>query len=198
MQGDPVDGLICQKKNHFQIQCTIRFKGYPTKIKTSPSKDSSSVSGDDAKISQLFLESYAVKAENMSEFVPLEQTEPGRAKLPLTPIMMPTDFDPDLESGSRQNASLSTSSFIGSKSVSDGTQNTRSTIVLIVNIPRLHFSKTTRNNQRRGTQPNPSQRYFLLVCSLAAKTVDGKFHLLAASYSRRIVVRASNPAQFEG
>ncbi|XP_062862330.1 myelin regulatory factor-like protein [Trichomycterus rosablanca] len=61
---------------------------------------------------------------------------------------------------------------------------------------RLHFSETTANNMRKKGKPNPEQRYFLLVVGLYA-IVKGKSYLLVANISERIIVRASNPGQFE-
>ncbi|KAJ8398839.1 hypothetical protein AAFF_G00417470 [Aldrovandia affinis] len=65
-----------------------------------------------------------------------------------------------------------------------------------VTLGRLHFSETTANNMRKKGKPNPDQRYFMLVVALCA-TVQEESHLLAAHMSERIIVRASNPGQFE-
>ncbi|XP_069486066.1 myelin regulatory factor-like protein [Ambystoma mexicanum] len=65
-----------------------------------------------------------------------------------------------------------------------------------VTLGRLHFSETTANNMRKKGKPNPDQRYFKLVVGLYAATVDHSY-LLAACVSERIIVRASNPGQFE-
>ncbi|KAI5934175.1 Myelin regulatory factor-like protein [Manis javanica] len=65
-----------------------------------------------------------------------------------------------------------------------------------VTLGRLHFSETTANNMRKKGKPNPEQRYFMLVVGLYAAVQD-QFHLLAAHISERIIVRASNPGQFE-
>lgn len=234
-----MDVLICQKKNHFQIECTLRFKGFPAMIKLIPSSvdrmpDSPVPSGTGGakEIVQMLFESYAVKAEDVDEVIKLEQTEPGRTKALLTPITLPIspanlirsntvwDSNPDdqvesSESGSGSgwgsgsgSGSSSVSSFSSvqsnSRNLSDQGASNRnveddniSTIVMLINIPRLHFSKTTRNNQRRGGITHPNQRYFLLVCSVVAKTADGNCHVIAASHSWKIVVRASNPAQFK-
>ncbi|XP_008064822.1 myelin regulatory factor-like protein [Carlito syrichta] len=65
-----------------------------------------------------------------------------------------------------------------------------------VTLGRLHFSETTANNMRKKGKPNPDQRYFMLVVGLYAANQD-QFYLLTAHISERIIVRASNPGQFE-
>ncbi|KAK2859217.1 hypothetical protein Q5P01_003837 [Channa striata] len=65
-----------------------------------------------------------------------------------------------------------------------------------VTLGRLHFSETTGNNMRKKGKPNPDQRYFQLVVGLYAAVKDETF-LLTALVSERIIVRASNPGQFE-
>ncbi|XP_037704005.1 myelin regulatory factor-like protein isoform X2 [Choloepus didactylus] len=65
-----------------------------------------------------------------------------------------------------------------------------------VTLGRLHFSETTANNMRKKGKPNPDQRYFMLVVGLYAANQD-QVYLLAAHISERIIVRASNPGQFE-
>ncbi|XP_062373976.1 myelin regulatory factor-like protein [Sardina pilchardus] len=65
-----------------------------------------------------------------------------------------------------------------------------------VTLGRLHFSETTANNMRKKGKPNPDQRYFLMVVGLYA-SVRGESHLVVAHMSEKIIVRASNPGQFE-
>lgn len=66
-----------------------------------------------------------------------------------------------------------------------------------VTVGRLHFSETTCNNMRKKGRPNPEQRYFQLVVGLHAHTFTGYYPIISHA-SERIIVRASNPGQFEG
>ncbi|XP_013412018.1 myelin regulatory factor isoform X3 [Lingula anatina] len=65
-----------------------------------------------------------------------------------------------------------------------------------VTVGRLHFSETTNNNMRKKGKPNPDQRYFMLVVALNAHCGDQSY-MVAAHVSERIIVRASNPGQFD-
>ncbi|GJQ75423.1 hypothetical protein Trydic_g23591 [Trypoxylus dichotomus] len=65
-----------------------------------------------------------------------------------------------------------------------------------VTVGRLHFSETTSNNMRKKGKPNPEQRYFQLVVGLHAHTTHGNFPVISHA-SQKIIVRASNPGQFE-
>ncbi|KAK7922057.1 hypothetical protein WMY93_008959 [Mugilogobius chulae] len=65
-----------------------------------------------------------------------------------------------------------------------------------VTVGRLHFSETTANNMRKKGKPNPDQRYFMLVVALHAQALSQSY-TVAAHVSERIIVRASNPGQFE-
>lgn len=65
-----------------------------------------------------------------------------------------------------------------------------------VTVGRLHFSETTSNNMRKKGRPNPEQRYFQLIVGLHAHTHSGNFPIISHG-SERIIVRASNPGQFE-
>ncbi|KAK0396899.1 hypothetical protein QR680_001902 [Steinernema hermaphroditum] len=66
-----------------------------------------------------------------------------------------------------------------------------------VTVPRLHFSETTMNNHRKHGRPNPEQKYFLLIVKLVAKTIDNEVVLIQSYQSEKVIVRASNPGQFE-
>ncbi|EGT59475.1 hypothetical protein CAEBREN_02750 [Caenorhabditis brenneri] len=61
----------------------------------------------------------------------------------------------------------------------------------IVTVPRLHFSETTLNNQRKNLRPNPDQKYFNLVVRLFATAIDGTTVLMQAFASERVIVRVS-------
>lgn len=50
---------------------------------------------------------------------------------------------------------------------------------------------------RKKGRPNPEQRYFQLVVGLHAHTFSGYYPVVSHA-SERIIVRASNPGQFEG
>uniref|UniRef100_A0A3Q0SLM5 Myelin regulatory factor like n=1 Tax=Amphilophus citrinellus TaxID=61819 RepID=A0A3Q0SLM5_AMPCI len=63
-----------------------------------------------------------------------------------------------------------------------------------VTLGRLHFGETTANNMRKRGKPNPDQRF--MVVGLYA-TVKEETFLLTALVSEKIIVRASNPGQFE-
>lgn len=72
----------------------------------------------------------------------------------------------------------------------------QSHLVSKVTVGRLHFSETTNNNMRKKGRPNPEQRYFQLVVGLHVHTHSGHFPVVSQG-SERIIVRASNPGQFE-
>ncbi|CAG4949617.1 unnamed protein product [Parnassius apollo] len=65
-----------------------------------------------------------------------------------------------------------------------------------VTVGRLHFAETTNNNMRKKGRPNPDQRHFQLVVALRAHATRDDY-MIAAHASDRIIVRASNPGQFE-
>jgi hypothetical protein len=61
---------------------------------------------------------------------------------------------------------------------------------------RLHFGETTANNMRKRGKPNPDQKFFSLVVGLHAVCELGSFPVVA-HVSERIIVRASNPGNFD-
>ncbi|KAL4711374.1 hypothetical protein ACJJTC_019215, partial [Scirpophaga incertulas] len=65
-----------------------------------------------------------------------------------------------------------------------------------VTVGRLHFAETTNNNMRKKGRPNPDQRHFQLVVALRAHAQHAEYFIVAHA-SDRIIVRASNPGQFE-
>nr|CAB3264167.1 myelin regulatory factor-like [Phallusia mammillata] len=65
-----------------------------------------------------------------------------------------------------------------------------------VTIGRLHFSETTTNNMRKKGRPNPDQRYFMCIVALYAQC-GNKSYTVAAAGTEKIIVRASNPGQFD-
>ncbi|KAH8348444.1 hypothetical protein KR084_007470, partial [Drosophila pseudotakahashii] len=69
-------------------------------------------------------------------------------------------------------------------------------IVSKITVGRLHFSETTNNNMRKKGRPNPEQRFFQLVVGLHVHTHSGNFPVVSHG-SEKIIVRASNPGQFE-
>ncbi|ALC42471.1 CG3328, partial [Drosophila busckii] len=72
----------------------------------------------------------------------------------------------------------------------------QSHIVSKITVGRLHFSETTNNNMRKKGRPNPEQRFFQLIVGLHVHTASGHFPVVSHG-SERIIVRASNPGQFE-
>lgn len=67
---------------------------------------------------------------------------------------------------------------------------------------RLHFSETTANNMRKKGKPNPDQRYFILLVEFHVLTEsesdEPAYATIHCHRSQRIIVRASNPGQFDG
>lgn len=63
-------------------------------------------------------------------------------------------------------------------------------------VGRLHFSETTSNNMRKKGRPNPDQRFFNLVISVEAQA-GGQWFPLVQLATDKLIVRASNPGQFE-
>ncbi|XP_012263799.2 myelin regulatory factor-like protein isoform X3 [Athalia rosae] len=119
------------------------------------------------KISSFQLHFYGVKVESPTQTIRVEQSQSDRSKKPFHPVV----------AGSRVE--------LGGERVTK------------VTVGRLHFSETTSNNMRKKGKPNPDQRYFHLVVGLHAHTADQASYQVVAHASERIIVRASNPGQFE-
>ncbi|XP_074097384.1 uncharacterized protein LOC141526324 isoform X1 [Cotesia typhae] len=119
------------------------------------------------KISSFQLHFYGVKVESPTQTIRVEQSQSDRSKKPFHPVV--AGFRVEL-GGER---------------------------VTKVTVGRLHFSETTSNNMRKKGKPNPDQRYFHLVVGLHAHTSDQSSYQVVAHASERIIVRASNPGQFE-
>lgn len=62
---------------------------------------------------------------------------------------------------------------------------------------RLHFSETTNFNQRKNGKPNPDQKYFYLIAALEAITHRDEVYDVIKMASEKVIVRASNPGQFD-
>uniref|UniRef100_A0A1I8JLQ8 NDT80 domain-containing protein n=1 Tax=Macrostomum lignano TaxID=282301 RepID=A0A1I8JLQ8_9PLAT len=62
---------------------------------------------------------------------------------------------------------------------------------------RLHFTSATLNNQRRRGELHPDQRFFRLAVGIDAVLESGLAVPLCRQLSGRVIVRASNPGQFE-
>jgi hypothetical protein len=62
---------------------------------------------------------------------------------------------------------------------------------------RLHFGETTQFNQRKNGRPNPDQKYFYLMAAIEAVTDYNEVYNVMMQASERVIVRASNPGQFE-
>ncbi|XP_077355547.1 myelin regulatory factor-like protein [Festucalex cinctus] len=121
------------------------------------------------RLDHLDINVFGVKMESPERRVTMEQSQADRTKKPLRPVRV---------------------------GVANGA-------VSKVTIGRLHFSETTANNMRKKGRPNPDQRYFQMVVGLYAavkeedQDKDSSSFLLAALVSERLIVRASNPGQFE-
>ncbi|XP_077565724.1 myelin regulatory factor-like protein [Stigmatopora nigra] len=117
---------------------------------------------------RLEIQVFGIKMESPERRVTMEQSQADRSKKPLRPVRVAL--------------------------ANDGLSN--------VTLGRLHFAETTANNMRKKGRPNPDQRYFQMVVGLYAavgeEIPDGEPSLLlSALVSERLIVRASNPGQFE-
>eukprot|EP00105_Crassostrea_gigas_P037206 XP_019921354.1 PREDICTED: myelin regulatory factor isoform X2 [Crassostrea gigas] len=120
------------------------------------------------KIDAFFLHFNGIKVESPTQTIKIEQSQSDRSKKPFHPVRFTFSTRVDL--------------------IPEQTNK--------VTVGRLHFSETTSNNMRKKGRPNPDQRYFMLVVSLYAYSGEYKY-IVAASVSEKIIVRASNPGQFD-
>ncbi|XP_026477524.1 myelin regulatory factor-like [Ctenocephalides felis] len=162
------EAFVCQKKNHFQITCHAQLQGDAQFVKTADGFK---------KIRAFHLHFYGVKVESPTHTIKVEQSQSDRSKRPFHPVFL------SLSAGETSKATVA----------------------------RLHFAETTANNMRKKGRPNPDQRYFRLVVALHAHTTSGNGtgaggsecagdqdgYPVVAHASERIIVRASNPGQFE-
>ncbi|XP_077399772.1 myelin regulatory factor-like protein [Vanacampus margaritifer] len=119
------------------------------------------------QLDHLNINVFGVKMESPEHHVTMEQSQADRTKKALRPVRV---------------------------GVANGAMSK-------VTLGRLHFSETTANNMRKKGRPNPDQRYFQMVVGLYAaikeEDKDSSSFLLAALVSEKLIVRASNPGQFE-
>ena len=180
------EAFIVQKKNHFQVTCDIQFNGTPRFV--------SKVDGTLHEMSHMQVNFYGVKSDIPSTHIKIEQSQTDRSKKDFQPIKV------DL--------------------------NTVSTSTLQITVGRLHFAETTSNNMRKKGKPNPAQKYFQLVVRSCLFSSDSYFSNATVTYhfyilqvaleaivigsngkrheyevarmaSEKVIVRASNPGQFE-
>ncbi|KJH44131.1 NDT80/PhoG like DNA-binding family protein [Dictyocaulus viviparus] len=165
--------FVNQKKNHFQISVNIEAKDEnpPKFVK---------VNGVMHPIKAIKLAFCGVKAEMLSSEIQIKQSQTDRKPIPHDPVIGFIYF---------YNSSIC--SIANSLSL-----NIHAREITKVTVPRLHFSETTLNNQRKNNRPNPDQKYFLLVVRLLACTDDGAA-LIQAQQSEKVIVRATNPGSFE-
>ncbi|XP_056382759.1 myelin regulatory factor isoform X3 [Hyla sarda] len=115
-----------------------------------------------------YLKLHGVKLEAINQSISIEQSQSDRSKRPFHPVTLSGLLRLSLPPDQ----------------------------VTKVTVGRLHFSETTANNMRKKGKPNPDQRYFLLVVALTVQA-QNQTYFVAAQASERIIVRASNPGQFE-
>ncbi|EPY85117.1 myelin gene regulatory factor-like protein [Camelus ferus] len=186
------EAFVCQKKNHFQLTIHIQVWGSPKFVKTQMGLK---------PIEMFYLKAFGVKDRR-------GQTREGGAK------ELTRNLEKLLQSGGEgySNSTRCTNAMClfscrGGQKTRTWDRSIEPLVDLLadqvtkVTLGRLHFSETTANNMRKKGKPNPDQRYwhrgyFMLVVGLYAANQD-QFYLLSAHISERIIVRASNPGQFE-
>ncbi|XP_078536731.1 myelin regulatory factor isoform X1 [Lissotriton helveticus] len=165
------DAFVCQKKNHFQVTVYVGMIGDPKYVKTPEGLK---------PLECFYLKLHGVKLEAINQSINIEQSQSDRSKRPFNPVT----------AGSSAGAPSSSPPVTGLIVSLPPEQVTK------VTVGRLHFSETTANNMRKKGKPNPDQRYFMLVVALQA-CAQNQHYTVAAQASERIIVRASNPGQFE-
>ncbi|KAM9072653.1 myelin regulatory factor-like protein isoform 1-T1 [Megaptera novaeangliae] len=175
------EAFVCQKKNHFQITIHIQVWGSPKFVKTQMGPK---------PIEMFYLKAFGIK-----------NTSSARAGLSVSLVfssLMPRAMPGAQQvEATNQIIAIEQSQADRSKKIFNPVKiNLLADQVTKVTLGRLHFSETTANNMRKKGKPNPDQRYFMLVVGLYAANQD-QFYLLSAHVSERIIVRASNPGQFE-
>jgi len=168
-----IDGaIICQKKNHMQVSLHFRVSGRPAYLQVHE--------GTILPISRFHVDIVGLK------------TETGVGSSP-----------PAAATGGSDIVQIEQSTADRTRAVFEGCpfELPPKASQLCVKVARLHFSETTANNVRRKGRPNPDQRYFWLrvtVSAIAQKEGATQKYPVLQQTSGRIIVRASNPAQFEG
>ncbi|MBZ3875966.1 Myelin regulatory factor [Sciurus carolinensis] len=168
------DAFVCQKKNHFQVTVYIGMLGEPKYVKTPEGLK---------PLDCFHLKLHGVKADSTPVL--------SQGKLPSEAL------GTAMLEALNQSINIEQSQSDRSKRpFNPVTVNLPPEQVTKVTVGRLHFSETTANNMRKKGKPNPDQRYFMLVVALQAHAQNQNY-TLAAQISERIIVRASNPGQFE-
>eukprot|EP00041_Stephanoeca_diplocostata_P024651 m.631042 g.631042 ORF g.631042 m.631042 type:complete len:523 (-) comp22570_c0_seq1:395-1963(-) len=119
------------------------------------------------KVKELVLDLHGVKFEDTSYHIQLEQSMSDRSKQAFGSVAL------DQSQITAENSNIKTK------------------------VCRLHFTETTANNMRKRGKPNPEQKYFCLVVEVRAKVSEKLSFVVASRISDQIIVRASNPGQFE-
>ncbi|XP_055996738.1 myelin regulatory factor-like protein isoform X8 [Ostrea edulis] len=181
--SQPDDSFVCQKKNHFQVTVHMQVSGDARYVTTPEGVK---------KIDAFYLHFNGIKMESPTQTIKVEQSQSDRSKKPFHPVRCIKWWQQGKEM-QRQMVANGKKGYVhlGGIEVDLIPEQTNK-----VTVGRLHFSETTSNNMRKKGRPNPDQRYFMLVVSLYAYSGEYKY-IVAASVSEKIIVRASNPGQFD-
>ncbi|KAK2100360.1 hypothetical protein P7K49_021708, partial [Saguinus oedipus] len=176
------DAFVCQKKNHFQVTVYIGMLGEPKYVKTPEGLK---------PLDCFYLKLHGVKLGQAWLRGAGGQDQLGRP-IPRCHWL----HSPQLEALNQSINIEQSQSDRSKRPFNPVTVSLPPEQVTKVTVGRLHFSETTANNMRKKGKPNPDQRYFMLVVALQAHAQNQNY-TLAAQISERIIVRASNPGQFE-